>query len=206
METSSNKTTLNAYENNVDKYVGGTPQEVSGFVKEWLDRAIEDLNSDSSIIEIGSAFGRDAQYLENKGLKVERTDATQAFVNLLNDQGYKATNFNPLEQDFDRAYDLIFANAVLLHFTREEAELALEKMFDALSPGGKIAITLKKGDGEAWSEAKVDTPRFFCYWQEDQIIKLLEKIGYKNIDLLNGDDERAEHQDQKWIRLVAYKD
>lgn len=35
-------------------------------------------------LEIGSAFGRDAGYLERKGHSVECTDATQAFVDLLN--------------------------------------------------------------------------------------------------------------------------
>jgi hypothetical protein len=68
------------------------------------------LPLDAKIIEVGTAFGRDASYIENQGYKVERTDATEGFVDWLNQNGHPARVFNLISDDFDNNYDLVFAS------------------------------------------------------------------------------------------------
>lgn len=63
---------------------------MQGFVKDWIDTVLAGLPQDAKIPEFGSAFGRDADYIESKGYKVQRTDVTPGFVKLLQSQGHQA--------------------------------------------------------------------------------------------------------------------
>ena len=78
---SMNGTTLTSYNMGIYQYIAGTAQETNGAVQIWIDNVLNYLATDAKIIEIGSAFGRDANYMESvKGFAVERTDASEGFV------------------------------------------------------------------------------------------------------------------------------
>jgi len=198
-----NKRTLEPYETQVQEYIDRTPQEVTSGVKNWIDKVLDKLPRNASIFEVGSAFGRDAKYIESLGYTVQRTDATHGFVKLLHTKGYTARDFNLITDEFDKPYDVIFADAVLLHFTRDEMELALQKVHTALAPKGRFAFSLIKGSGEKWSQNdKFKTPRFFCYWTESQITNALKQAGFRDISMtVNtfGDDGT------EWLQVVAIR-
>jgi SAM-dependent methyltransferase len=96
----SNQQTIDSYQQHVQEYIhNGTPQEVVGVVKAWLDEALGPLSKDSRILEFGSAFGRDAAYIQNKGFTVQCSDATPAFVDLLNAKGFNVRLLNAITDD-----------------------------------------------------------------------------------------------------------
>ena len=178
-----NQITLQSYQLGINEYINGTPHEISGNFKIWIDLFLNLLPSNARIIEIGSAFGRDAQYIESRGFSVERTDATPEFVTYLQTKGHEAHEFNVLTDDFSPFYDLIFANAVFLHFTPEELDNVLKKIYKSLSKDGLLAFSVKQGEGEAWSTEKVGNPRYFCYWKKEKIQPLLEANGFQIVSL-----------------------
>ena len=47
-----------------------------------------------------------------------------------------------------------------------------------MTPGGLLAITMKEGDGDAWTSAKLDAPRYFTYWREAELIGELRHAGW----------------------------
>jgi len=196
----ANEQTLRAYDENVRAYVEGTAQAVSGAPQAWMDRALDGLAPDARIIEIGSAFGRDAAYLASKGFGVECTDASAGFVAELCSRGFHARLFNLLADPFEGAYDLILANAVLLHFDRAQFAFALAKAQAALNPGGRLAFSLKGGAGEGWSSAKIGAPRYFCYWRAEQLPPLLRDAGFAGWALEAAQTNRA-HAD--WLFTIA---
>ncbi len=177
----SNALTLQSYELGLNEYIAKTPDEVSGNLKVWIDQTLGLLSKQPRIIEIGSAFGRDSCYMETQGFQVQRTDATQGFVDLLQNKGYSALLFNILTDDFESTYDLIFANAVFLHFTPLEFQKVLKKVRAALSYDGILSFSVKRGEGEEWTSAKVGHPRYFCYWQPQSIQSLLESSGFDGL-------------------------
>lgn len=197
----SNDQTLQSYEAHVQEYIDGTPNKVAGAVKQWLDEALANVQKDARILEIGSAFGRDAAYLQQKGYAVECTDATPAFVELLQQKGFSARLLNVITDviEVDR-YNLILANAVLLHFTREETTAVVKKVYDALKRDGIFAFSLKLGEGEVWSEEKLGAPRYFCFWNEVQITDLLRRVGFGEVTVNTDTGSSA-----KWVRIIAHK-
>lgn len=195
-DNDNNSITLQSYEAGIQDYIAGTTEEVSGSIKVWIDYTISLLPTEPRIIEIGSAFGRDARYIESHGYSVERSDAAEGFIKLLQNEGYNAKLFNILKDPFEGKYDLVFANAVFLHFTPLELQKVLEKIHASLSNEGILSFSVKHGEGEEWSLAKVGNPRYFCYWQADAIKALLKANGFDVIEI---------SEDHKFLQIIARK-
>jgi len=196
----SNETTLRTYRDHVQDYIDGTAQTVSGATKDWIDAALSGLPLSAHLLELGSAFGRDAAYIASHGFALDCTDAVPDFVACLQAAGHTARLFNALTDALDRPYDLIFANAVMLHFTRDEFAFVLGKMRRALVPGGRFAFSLKRGQGESWSSAKVGAPRFFCYWEPEPLELVLRAADYATWTIGEARTGRA-HPD--WLYVIA---
>ena len=194
--TDENRRTLAAYQGHAQAYIDGTPHNVEGFVKVWIDKVLARLPKESVILELGSAFGRDADYIERAGYKVERTDAAGSFVDLLKRQGHEARLLNVLTDDPGGPYGLVFANAVLLHFTIDEFRMVLKKIYAGLAPGGIFAFSVKRGKGSEWSEAKLGAPRFFQYWEKTDLEQALSASGFSAAEI-------TAEESKKWLHVIA---
>lgn len=195
-----NHKTLQTYEKNTLKYVDKTPHTASAHVNDWIDRSLKRIDKKDTILEIGSAFGRDANYIESKGFIVQRSDATKAFVSLLRKSGKKARILNVLTDDLGDSYGMVFANAVFLHFKPAELNDVLTKIYKSLRSSGVLAFAVKKGRGSRWKEDKMGGPRFFHFWQPENLMKQVVGAGFENIELTEGKSTNAE-----WLHVIAQK-
>jgi len=172
-----NSQTLVAYAEHVPEYLASTSPVLPPALTEWLDTVVA-CRVHSRILEIGSGPGVIADHLIEKGHLVDPSDATTAFVEHLRTRGHDARLFNVLTDPVPTGYDVILANAVFLHLTRHQLADVLGRLQAALSPGGRLAFTVKQGDGEEWSTAKLGAPRYFCYWQRDPMRDLVTAAGF----------------------------
>lgn len=196
MNSMTNSPTLNSYNANLPAYIQGTPQEVSGSVQEWIHNTLHYLPSNSRILEIGSAFGRDAAYIETQGFLVERSDAAISFVEHLRNQGYETKHFNVLTDTIPEPYDLIFANAVFLHFTEAELHTVLTTVNQGLNPSGLLSFSVKEGIGAEWTEEKLSAPRYFRYWEKEPLAHFVSEHGFHILSITS---------DGKFLQLIARK-
>lgn len=123
---------------------------------------------------------------------------------MLNQKGFNARHLNAITDDLGGPYDLVFANAVLLHFTREQTKQVLRKVRNALNEHGTFAFTVKQGEGEKWSEAsedKLGVSRYFCYWTEDQIRHAVQEAGFSDVKA-SGDQPTSR---ATWVQVIAKK-
>lgn len=148
-----NHITLASYEAKAKEYMSNT-LPISDVVKEWLNKTLSYIKKEDNILEIGSGFGRDAKYLESLGYKVQRSDATKAFLDILKKQGHEARLLNILTHEIDKGYSLIFANLAFPHLPVQEFIIVLHKILLSLKPEGVLSFSLKYGDGEEWTEKK----------------------------------------------------
>jgi SAM-dependent methyltransferase len=178
--------TLRAYETAAQRYAdrtGGPGPASCAF----LDRFADTVRS-GRVLEIGSGTGMDATYLEGRGLNVSRTDAALAFVEMMRAAGHEARVLDIRADDLGGPWDAVLALAVLLHLDRAQFADALHRIREAVVDGGVFAFTLKEGDGDAWSEAKLDLPRHFTYWREASLRPVLAQTGWDviSIDYVDG--------------------
>src|SRR5579864_250237 len=173
--------TLASYQAAAQRYRDESPPPAAA-VRALLGR-LAALVGEGEVLEVGSGPGSDASYLESLGRRVVRTDAAPAFVEMMRAEGYEAHVLDVRRDRFGGPYAAVLANAVLLHLTREEFRDVLEKAWCAVVPDGYLAFTLKEGDGEAWSKAKLDLPRHFTYWREPDVRTTLDAVGWSVLSI-----------------------
>lgn len=196
-----NSKTLQSYESKFVEYVTVTINTVQGSMKEWLDDATKGLPLDADILEVGSGSGRDAKYLHSKGYTVHCSDVPEGFLTILKAQGFDTRRLNVVTDGIDGIYDLVLANAVLLHFTDADMESVLSKVYNALSSNGRLAFSLMKGEGSQWTDNKIGASRYFNYWQQDELTELLHKTGFKTVDIKLTTNSKG----VEWLMVVAAK-
>lgn len=191
---------LLAYERGADRYTERTDDHRAGLVDDLLalvpDRA--------HVLELGSGPGRDADALESAGLRVDRTDGSVAFVDRLRAAGHDARVLDVRRDGWGGPYDAVFANAVLLHVARADTGTVLERARRAVRPGGVLAATVKRGDGDGrgdgWSDRKLDDPRWFTYWDEDALAEAVTSAGWVAVDVRETTRPGAE---ERWLTVTA---
>lgn len=200
-----NQATIAAYDSEIETYIKKTPSSYRSYhqsMLNWIDAALDNVQGDE-VLEVGSATPRDARYIRSKGFIVQTSDASIQFVHSLRHNGEKAILFNALTDQVPGKYDLIIANAVAPHFTRENLIHFLDKMSASLTTGGRLAFNLKRGDGEAWINEKLLKKRFVQYWHPDDIRVLLENYSFKTIFFdTNAAGDSPNHH---WINIVLEK-
>ncbi|MBB3044297.1 class I SAM-dependent DNA methyltransferase [Nocardioides soli] len=161
------------------------------------------------VLEIGSATGRDAAALEAAGLDVRRTDITAGFVELMRAAGQRADRLDPLTDDLadperpGMPYDGVWANACLLHVDRADLPRLLERLAAATRPAGPLALTLKEGDGEAWStHGHVGAPRRFVFWREAELRTVLDAAGWR-VEAVR--QSRSARTGEPWLDVQAVR-
>ena len=191
-----NDTTLSSYESAADSYIERTRPAPPAMLA-YLDR-VAGLVGHGHVLELGSGPGWDATYLERRGVQVTRSDATRAFVERLRAAGHQARLLDVRHDNLGGPYDAVLANAVLLHLSRDQFRHALRRVRQAVTPAGLLAITLKEGDGEQWSTAKLGMPRHFIYWRERALRHAFHDTGW-NVTFL---EHVPGHTDQ-WLHVIA---
>lgn len=197
----SNDLTLQSYQDKTQEYVAGTPP-IDDAIKAWIDHALSLMPRDGKVLEVGSGFGRDAEYIQQKGVRIECSDAVPNFVELLQQKGYAARLLNLLTDDLGRGYDMVFADAVLLHFTPEEFAVVAKKIHEALNSNGIFALRMKKGDGPVWSKEKLGEPRYFYYWKPENLKSMLADAGFEWLAVTESCIGR---NNVDWIHVIAQK-
>jgi hypothetical protein len=82
--------------------------------------------------------------------------------------------------------------------------MVLSKVYDALKPNGIIAFSLKIGTGEEITNRKLNVPRYFRYWEADEIRKVLTDAKYTDIEVDTSDDYRGKDRPD-WLLINARK-
>jgi SAM-dependent methyltransferase len=197
---SANVATLAVYEQSADRYRDSQSPAPAWHVR-FLDRVVAALPAGAEVLEIGSGTGCDARYLLGRGVGVQPSDAASSFVAAMQSDGLPARRLDVLTDDLGGPWDAVVAFAMLLHLPPAELGRALDRMHDAVRPGGLFAGSVKEGDGAGWSDHRLGLPRYFTYWRVEPLTRILRRHGW-----------RVEHVEQQagqrddWIQLIARKD
>jgi trans-aconitate methyltransferase len=190
----ANRRSLAAYEGETAAYLRDRAPAPSDDLVRLYD-AVATAAPGGSVLEIGSGPGTCADELERRGLRVRRTDATVAFVERLRTLGHEADVLDALTDDLGGPYDILYANAVLLHFGRSDLAELLQRATKAVQ---WLACTVKEGDGEAWTTRKLSTPRWFVYWREPELRELLSGSGWR-VEWISASSGRFD----RWLTVFA---
>ena len=178
-----NARTIASYEAAAGLYTELWQSESTSAVFAFVDAFAGLVGERAAVLEIGSGTGADADRLERCGVRVHRTDATSGFVTRLRDRAVHAEVLDVLRDDLGGPWHGVYANAVFLHLKRTDLVDVLARIARAVRDGGVLAFTLKEGDGEEWSSARLGVPRYFAYWREPELRAVLSRSGWEIISI-----------------------
>jgi len=144
--------TLQSYEGSAREYDKLVDPHRPPHILKALRQLVEAVPPGGRVLEIGSGPGRDADVLESLGLAVRRTDATQAFIDLMAERGQRAQLLNVVTDELGGPYDGVLAMGVLIHVDRNQTDAVLRKIHAALRPGGAFLAAMREGEGETTGE------------------------------------------------------
>lgn len=131
------------------------------------------------VLDIGSGHGRDARLLSAAGYQVSGVDISPALLELAKDgcpqAEFKVGSIYQLPFD-DESFDAVWLAAVLLHLPKERAPQGVAEVKRVLRPGGAFFIAVKEGEGEKLLADEFGE-RFFAYYQDDELQRLLSASG-----------------------------
>ena len=133
--------------------------------------------------------------LESLGLVVRRTDAAQAFLDLMAERGKQADLLNVITDELGGPYDGVLAMGVLIHVDREQTDAVLRKIQAALKPGGALLAAMRKGDGETSGDYHT-----VC-WPRDRFAERLAAAGLS----VTWDAESVGRDGNDWVTFLALR-
>lgn len=192
-------TTLKTYQDNFEIYKEKTPNEVSGEFIDLLNTFISFLPLNSKVFELGSAQGRDARYLRNKGIEMYCTDIIPQALKELEQDNFQTSYYDFREKpktEWFNIFDGVIAKAVFLHATQEVFEKSINNLSEIVKSGGIFCITFKLGEGEEIEREKIGGDRYFKYYSKLDLEQIIAKnSNFKILDI-------KETEDAKWIQLI----
>ena len=214
-----NKKTVEIYERKAATYLKTTiehdkldeekakrkKEKLQNFIKENL----EQFKKGSKVFEIGSADGENAKYIKELGYNVTASDIADAFIDETKSKIENTIKFNILEDDFKDKYSAVFAWRVFVHFTKEDLDITLNKVYKALENGGIFIFNIMNRETRDCDEEWVDFPneyhmnaeRYYKYFSEKEVNELIQKTNFK----INSFHKEGGESKNKWLVYVLKK-
>ena len=190
--------TLNYYNQNADSFIEGT---VSVNFKEVQDKFLQML-SGKKILDFGCGSGRDTMYFLKSGFDVTATDGSEELCKYASEYtGIQVKQM--LFQDLDEVdyYDGIWACSSILHLSKNELRIVMNKMSRALKSVGIIYTSFKYGNFEGERNG-----RFFTDFTIDEFTDFVKDVKEMAIEeyWITG-DVRPGRGDERWLNLILRK-
>ncbi|MEM6891975.1 MAG: class I SAM-dependent methyltransferase [Pseudomonadota bacterium] len=169
---------------------------------ETLRGFIAALPDNARVLDLGCGPGNAAAAMRNVGITVDAWDASpemgemaKAMFNI----DVKVAAFEALQAT--SLYDGIYANFSLLHAPKSDMPAHLDRISKALKPTGIFHIGMKTGSGEQRDQLG----RFYAYYEESELIELLEGVGLRAVRKSTGAEEGLDGTVAPWITILASK-
>lgn len=196
-----NRETVSSYESCAEDYAQSTCGEPHEAHAQMLDAFVAGLGVGARVLEIGSGPGWDADRLEERGVAVERTDATQAFIDLQRKRGKQIASLDVVNDTIAGRFDGVLCLYVLQHIARPLLDAVLKKLASALRPGGALLVALREGSGEM---REVGTHSGGIYhvtlWPKSELLERLERAG-----LAATQSRTFTGSDGEWLVVLSHK-
>lgn len=190
--------TLHYYLNHAQDFFDGT---VNVDMTPLYEAFTQHLPNGGRVLDAGCGSGRDAKAFHERGYLVDAFDASSAMVELARQHtGLPVQLMTFSEIDGNAQYDGIWCCASLLHVPSSELPAVMQKLADALKPGGVWYVSFKYGNGE-----RVQGERRFTDLDEEGLRELLRAVPGMEIASLWATQDNRPDRDETWLNGILRK-
>ncbi|MBO9472984.1 class I SAM-dependent methyltransferase [Shimia sp. R10_1] len=159
------------------------------------------LPDNGLVLDLGCGPGQWAAKIRDAGYQVEAMDASAEMAALAKEKFDLDVTVGVFEDLTEEAkYDGIWANFSLLHAPKADMSAHLLRIKTALKPRGAFHIGMKLGRGES----RDALGRFYSYYEEAELIGLLEAAGFTITQKRRGNAKGLAGSDDTYVILTAH--
>lgn len=126
-------------------------------------------------LDIGSGTGMLAEWLTKQGFNLLCLDPSKEMVKRCQKKNLQTLQTTIQNFSTDEKFGLIIAVLSFIHLSKREIPTQLDRVASWLNPGGTFVLALIEGIGEGISEKSSDYPRYFSYYNPDEVLELTKK-------------------------------
>lgn len=175
--SASNASSIAGYEGCAVDYAQTTAPRPEAADQPGLVELLKLLAPGGHLLEIGSGPGWDADWLEERGLVVRRTDAAESFVDFQASRGRRAERLDVIGDPLGGPYDGVVALYVLQHVERETLPAVLARIAGAVRVEGVFLLALREGEGETVEIGSSGSEYYVALWPRAEIVAILGALG-----------------------------
>ncbi len=157
-------------------------------VRRLAEQFMNLLPDGGSIIDIGCGPGRDMAFFESYGFHVQGIDGSSAMLTEARKHVVgKLMEKNIEHINFDESFHGAWCNASLLHLPKDQLGRTLKAIYSILFESGVLYVSFKFGEGESvkYFDGDRKLGRFFSFYQECEIDRIVEEIGFVPVKEFN---------------------
>ena len=164
---------------------------------ELYDTLAKFIPETAHILDAGCGSGRDSKAFLERGYTVSAFDASQQMVKIASDYtGLDVQRLTFSEMDYQSDFDVVWANASLLHLPYLRLPQAFENIIRALKRNGIFYASFKIGEGENVA----DDGRHFTYFDETHMRDFVAQFPELLIEeIIQTEDSRPNRPD--WLNV-----
>ncbi|HDS6503405.1 TPA: class I SAM-dependent methyltransferase [Enterobacter asburiae] len=190
--------TLHYYQNHAQDFFDGT---VNVDMTPLYEAFTQHLPHGARVLDAGCGSGRDAKAFHEMGYLVDAFDASSAMVELARQHtGLPVQLKSFSELNCKAQYDGIWCCASLLHVPSSELPAVMQKLADALKPGGVWYVSFKYGNGE-----RVQGERRFTDLDEEGLRMGISNIIDVAITSLWVTKDYRQERSERWLNGILHK-
>lgn len=153
----------------------------------FLNTFLSYLPHNSHLVDLGCGTGFAAQWLVQKGMKVEGFDLSANMIGIAK-KNYPAIRFSIADmrtfKPQEEQVDAVWAGYSMFHVDQMDFERTIDNIKTYLKPGGIFGLVMQEGEGE------LDAPEPFLpgrniyihLYTEEELGKILERHGFEVIE------------------------
>ena len=198
------KETRRAYEEMAERY--NQENHSNNAIMTELTEFLDEIKGDI-ILDIGSGHGRDSKYFSEKGFTVIGLDLGVELTRIARTQS-TSSSFLIADMRYLPFRDMI-ANGLWVcasfhHLPRRYAPSTLSGFNEILCHAGVVHLSVKKGDFTGFEEKNRyhGKPRFYSYYENEQVMSLLSGAGFR---VISQTEDIQEELERRWINILAMK-
>lgn len=204
----SSESTKDSYNQSAAAYAGKT---ASFFHQKEMECFSSAFPPGGKILDLGCGAGRDAKRFSEMGFSVSGIDFSEELLALARQTAPEAVfmlqDLENLENFAPGSFDGVWANASLLHLEKARLPGVLSQIHSLLKAGGCFFLSLKQGTGEGiiLDDRYGGIPKFFAYYQPEEISALLQKAGFVITSIGAESSHSGSYQTHPFIQVLAAK-
>ena len=149
-------------------------------LREDVDAFVAQLERPALILDLGAGPGRDSRYLAARGFSVVAADFSLEMLRIGRSAEVAQVQADMVQLPFrSNTFAGAWVCASLLHLPSRNHDQVLVELLRVLTPGGLVAVSMKAGEGEGWTEERsIRRPRWFTLVDPTEFVATLASKGF----------------------------